>query len=214
MNIANSRSCGGQDLLAKPVVGSPNRVAAHSHRHEPIDTSKDYYGNSRAWGDASHLVQKKVVAEILSKTKQYSLQERATALAIIRFESGFNPDAAAPSTSASGLAQFIDKTGSSYGLDSSNRFSMEQSITAFLSHIADLRTLISKKFPGGQNDTALLYGLYHDGPSLKYGGYKLGQQKVIPLQKKFLSWLTCVERKSSSSENESLLVSGREFPLP
>jgi putative chitinase len=43
-------------------------------------------------------------------------------LAIAHTESGFNPDAAAGTTSASGLGQFVDKTGEAYSLNDNNRW--------------------------------------------------------------------------------------------
>ena len=75
-------------------------------------------GNTRRWGDAPPEVQKKVIDTIISKSTGYGLSTRETAhvLAIAYVESGFNPDAAAGTTSASGVGQFIYDTGKSYGL--------------------------------------------------------------------------------------------------
>ena len=91
----------------------------------PIDTRPGRLaGNSRIWGDASQEVQRKVIDALVEAAKKDSFNVRRIALllAMVKIESGFNPDAAAGTTSASGLGQFITGTGKGYGLNAQNRF--------------------------------------------------------------------------------------------
>ena len=94
-------------------------VESYSHYNDPIDRADDRAaGTSRIWGDASEAVQKRAIDALIKASQQAGLDTRQTAhvLAIARVESGFNPDAAAGTTSAHGLGQFINKTGAHYGI--------------------------------------------------------------------------------------------------
>ncbi len=78
------------------------------------------------------MTQDEVVKTLVAEAIQSGLSEHDTALllAIARTESGFNPDAAAGTTSASGLGQFIIRnkkgkasgTGVKYGLNFNDVF--------------------------------------------------------------------------------------------
>ena len=65
-------------------------------------------GNSRIWGDISARGQGQVIdliIEICTRNK-LSYREIAYVLLMARVESGFNPDAAAGTTSAAGIGQY------------------------------------------------------------------------------------------------------------
>ncbi|WP_158613488.1 peptidoglycan-binding protein [Luteimonas sp. 100069] len=151
-----------------------------SHYLEPVSQDPARLsGNSRMWGDASPEVQSRVIDALVDASREAGLGVRDTAhvLAIARIESGFNPDAAAGSSSASGIGQFIDKTGRSYGLNEANRFEVDAQAAALVAHFIDNRTLAQRR---GQ-DEAYIYKYHHDGPTTDYGGLALSRDKVLPL---------------------------------
>lgn len=163
--------------------GAPYRdsqLKAWSHYLEPINLDPSRLsGNSRIWGDATPEVQSRAIDSLTEASRAAGLGVRDTAhvLAIARIESGFNPDAAAGTSSASGLGQFIDKTGEAYGLDDTNRFDVDAQASALVAHFIDNRALAQRR---GQ-DEAYIYKYHHDGPAQDYGGLALSQTKVMPL---------------------------------
>lgn len=172
------------DLLVPEEGPAPRNVAAHSHWRTPLDQNS--LGYSRNWGGASRAVQQRVVDEVIRQMPGHALRETGFALAVARFESGFNPDAAAGTSSASGVGQFIEATGRAYGLTEANRFSLVDGVTALLQHLRDIRRTVSP------TDEARLYGIYHDGPTLQHGGMEKARRFVIPLADRFERWLrTC-----------------------
>ncbi|WP_434777128.1 peptidoglycan-binding protein [Neisseria sp. Ec49-e6-T10] len=161
-----------------------SQIKSYSHYREPIDHSAGRLaGNSRIWGDASPEVQSRVIDTLISACDAKGLNNRETAyvLAIARIESGFNPDAAAGTTSAFGLGQFINDTGKSYGINSSNRYDVAKQAEALVAHYIDNRDLAKRR---GQSEE-YIYGYHHDGPSLKYGGVDLAKNKVLPYLKEY-----------------------------
>lgn len=157
-----------------------SQLKGQSHYLEPIsDDPTRLSGNSRIWGDATPEVQSRVIDSLVEAAREAGLDARNTAhvLAIARIESGFNPDAAAGTTSASGLGQFVDKTGRSYGLNDNNRFDVDAQASALVAHFIDNRALAERR---GQ-DEAYIYKYHHDGPTLDYGGLALSRAKVLPL---------------------------------
>ncbi|MBS7456647.1 peptidoglycan-binding protein [Coralloluteibacterium stylophorae] len=156
------------------------QVAQDSHYLDPIERREGRLaGNSRIWGDASAEVQSRVIDHLLDASRDAGLGARDTAhvLAIARIESGFNPDAAAGTTSASGLGQFVRDTGIAYGLTDQNRFDVQSQARALVAHYLDNRELATRR---GQ-DEAYIYKYHHDGPSLDFGGLALSEDKVMPL---------------------------------
>ncbi len=156
-----------------------SQIESWSHYREPIDrTDGRLHGESRRWGDASAEVQSRVIDSLIESSREAGLTPRETAhvLAIARVESGFNPDAAAGTTSASGLGQFIDKTGKHYGLNNANRFDVDAQSDALVAHFVDNRNLARSR---GQGED-YIYKYHHDGPSKDYGGLGLAQRKVAP----------------------------------
>lgn len=155
-----------------------NQIESWSHYREPIDESRALHGQSRRWGDASPEVQSRVIDSLIESSREAGLTPRETAyvLAIARVESGFNPDAAAGTTSASGLGQFIDRTGKHYGLNNANRFDVDAQSDALVAHFVDNRNLARDR---GQGED-YIYKYHHDGPTKDYGGLGLSQRKVAP----------------------------------
>lgn len=155
-----------------------NQIESWSHYREPIDESRALHGQSRRWGDASPEVQSRVIDSLIESSREAGLSPRETAyvLAIARVESGFNPDAAAGTTSASGLGQFIDRTGKHYGLNNANRFDVDAQSDALVAHFVDNRNLARDR---GQGED-YIYKYHHDGPTKDYGGLGLSQRKVAP----------------------------------
>ncbi|MDE2430887.1 MAG: transglycosylase SLT domain-containing protein, partial [Burkholderiales bacterium] len=83
------------------------------YKKPDIDKNKEKIaGNSRVWGDVSHENQKKVIDLLIEVGTRYKLSYRDIAylLLLVKVESGFNPDAAAGTTSAAGLAQYTSAT--------------------------------------------------------------------------------------------------------
>jgi putative chitinase len=155
-----------------------SQIESWSHYREPIDESRPLHGESRRWGDASPEVQSRVIDSLIESSREAGLTPRETAhvLAIARVESGFNPDAAAGTTSASGLGQFIDRTGKHYGLNNANRFDVDAQSDALVAHFVDNRNLARDR---GQGED-YIYKYHHDGPTKDYGGLGLSHRKVAP----------------------------------
>ena len=159
-----------------------DQIKPYSHYRDPIDRSHGRLaGNSRVWGDASPDVQSRVVDELIQASRRAGLSVRETAyvLAIARQESGFNPDAAAGTTSASGVGQFVDATGAGltrFPLDSRNRFDARAGSDALVEHFVANRDLARKRGQGEE----YIYKYHHDGPTRDYGGLALANAHIIP----------------------------------
>lgn len=167
-------------IQPKGAAYRTSQLHNRSHYLESIDTSEGRLaGNSRIWGDASPEVQSRVIDILIDASQDAGLSVRETAhvLAIARIESGFNPDAAAGTTSASGLGQFIDDTGRAFGLDARNRFDAGAQATALVAHFIENRDLASRR---GQGE-AYIYKYHHDGPVRDYGGLRHAETKVLPM---------------------------------
>lgn len=166
-------------IQPKGAAYRDSQIKSYSHYREPIDHGNGRLaGNSRVWGDASPEVQSRVIDELIRSSKEAGLTQRQTAqvLAIARVESGFNPDAAAGTTSASGLGQFIDRTGNHYGLNGSNRFDVGKQADALVAHYVDNMKLAKSRGQGEE----YIYKYHHDGPTSDYGGLGLSRSKVMP----------------------------------
>ncbi len=159
-------------------------VVRWSHYKDPIDTSNGRSaGNSRVWGDAPPATQKAAIEALVNSSQDAGLNNRDTALvlAIARTESGFNPDAAAGTTSASGLGQFIDGTGLAYGLTNANRWAIGAQADAFVQHFLENKALAKRRGQGEE----YIYKYHHDGPSADSGGLAISNQVVMPLVNRY-----------------------------
>jgi hypothetical protein len=171
------------ERIYAPRGGAPREVAKHSHYNDPIShPDGELSGNSRRYGDASRETQKACMDLIIAKGRERGMSDHeiALTLAIARTESGFNPDAAAGSTSAAGLGQMIDRTGKHYGLDAGNRWSAGAQADALVQHTQDNLAMARAKGHGGADLDRYTYAYHHDGPSLKYGGLQIADRNVVP----------------------------------
>lgn len=170
-----------------PRVGvgkAPTNVKPWSYFNTPI-VDRPLKGNSRRWGDAPETVKEAVQGKLVEAALSVGLDKKDTALllAIAHVESGFNPDAAAGASSASGIGQFINKTGKAYKLTDENRWDVDAQIDAFVQHFIDNKKLAGDKGP------EYIYAYHHDGPSLAYGGLKISRSRVMPLVNDYLASL-------------------------
>jgi len=141
-------------------------------------------GNSRKSGDASIEVQQTVVNKIIEVGGKMGMTdyEIAYTLAIARAESGFNPDAASTDSSAAGVGQFIDDTGSNYGITNENRWDVDVQVQALVDHTLDNFQTVKKKGYGNE----YVYALHHDGIGLGGKGLSLSKKNVMPFVPKYL----------------------------
>jgi hypothetical protein len=166
--------------------GAAYRTAvSHSFYFSAIVQNGQPRGNSRIWGDAPIATQRAAISAILYAANKANMSKEQTAvvLAIAYVESGFNPDAAAGTTSAHGLGQFIRKTGEAYGLTDANRWDVEAQARALVAHTCDNLVEVERRGLGLE----YVYARHHDGSfENKYGGLDLARTRVMPLARKFL----------------------------
>lgn len=181
-------------LLVRPSAVRPTRLVKQSYFAQPImENDLGINGRSRSWGDIEQQKQAQIISTLVYEGARAGLTREETAflLAVTRVESGFNPDAASSLSSASGLGQFIDATGSAYGLSERNRFHILPGARALIQHlrgiVAKVRNLRSAK--SFENIVPLAYGYHHDGPALQSGGVALGKERVLPWYRKYQYWL-------------------------
>ena len=156
-----------------------SQVVRWSHYDNAIDRSPGRAaGNSRIWGDAPPATQAAAIDALVRASRAAHLDNHQTALvlAIARTESGFNPDAAAGTTSASGLGQFVDRTGAAYGLGNSNRWNVDDQARALVSHFLDNQRLAQSRHQGDE----YIYKYHHDGPAGDYRGLAISRREVMP----------------------------------
>ena len=160
-------------LYGKKGTGN-NEVVSHSYYNDPLDVE----GFTRSAGGAPKEEQEKAIRTIIEtgRSLDASDEEIAYALATARTESGFNIYAAARSSSAYGLGQFIDKTGKSYGLNQENRDDLQMQAQALIEHTQYNFDLAKKRGKGLE----YVYKYHHDGPSKDLGGLALAKKNVIP----------------------------------
>lgn len=157
--------------------------ASWSLYNTPIDTSPGRLaGENRMWGGASPEVQANVMNSIIQNSSDLAPEDQAILLGIARLESGFNPDAAATSTSAAGVFQMIKKTAESYGLFGEDRFDAESNILAELKLYKTNMATVKRRFPNltGDDRATMLYALHHDGPSLSSDGAQIARKDLLP----------------------------------
>ena len=149
-------------------------IASNSLYNTPIPEE----GFTRNAGGASKESQEAAIKEIIrvGRTLEATPEQIAYALAIARYESGFNMYAAAKSTSAYGLGQFINKTGKEYGLTADNRNDLGMQAQALIEHTIDNFDTAKKK----GYDNSYIYALHHDGPSLDKGGLSISKEHIMP----------------------------------
>ncbi|MDX2085750.1 MAG: calcium-binding protein [Candidatus Melainabacteria bacterium] len=172
----------GKVLSKKKKGYRDDQITDNSHYDDPIDKNEDRpygHGNSRIAGDASPEVQLENIGIIIKKAQEKGLSAKDIAylLAIAHHESGFNHDAAAGTTSASGLGQFIDSTGAAFGLDDSNRWDPEFQAKALVDFYIQNKLLAEARGQGLE----YIYKYHHDGPTLDFGGLEISRNYVLPM---------------------------------
>ena len=157
-----------------------NTVVDWSHYNDDVPEE----GYTRNAGGAPKAVQESIIKKIIDvgRTLQATDEEIAYSLATARFESGFNPYAAARSSSAYGLGQFIKKTGEAYNLNEENRDDVDMQVQALVEHTMDnFRTASNKNY-----SKAHVYALHHDGPKLNKDGLSKSREHIMPYIPKYL----------------------------
>ena len=164
------------------------RVVAYSHYNAPIEQNGQPRGRTRIYGDATHTTQRFCIDELgqAAAAKGFTVEESAMVLAIAWIESGFNPDAAAGTTSAQGLGQFIRATGEAYGLTDANRWDIVEQARALVEHTRDNYRDAHRQGLGDE----FVYAKHHDGSfTNKHGGLTLARERVIPKYRAILETL-------------------------
>ena len=142
-------------------------VGKHSHYNEPIDhTPGRPAGVTRDWGDVHVPVQDTLIDALIGASKAHHLSKHDAALilAIVRDESGFNPDAANKEWSASGPGMFMDKTGPKYGVTPQERFDIQSNANGVVQDYLDCKKEVENRHHGltdAQRDR-WIYKYYHD----------------------------------------------------
>ncbi|PVZ79334.1 hypothetical protein C9426_33975 [Serratia sp. S1B] len=157
-----------------------------------IDMTRELRGNSRIIGDADKKVQDKIIDMLITISSRYSLnyKEIAYVLLMTKVESGFNPDAAAGTTSASGLVQGTtafakdakDKSkeilGFQLDIEGANIFDAEKGCYSVVYSFLLNKAKVSKHYTPVQIDYwRWLYVLHHDG-AYSLGKYLAGKRKI------------------------------------
>ncbi|CAM4456951.1 MAG: hypothetical protein LEGION0403_FIIPPAGN_02783 [Legionella sp.] len=134
-------------------------------------------------GDASDELKIKSVDAIITAAidKNLNLHDTAHVLAIAHHESMFNPYAAAGTTSASGLGQFINDTGGEYGINKKNRWDIDTQAKALVSYFIYNKEKINS-FGFSEEH---IYRLHHDGSNstkiIGSEGLATSRKNVIPM---------------------------------
>lgn len=171
-----------------------SRVVRHSLYLQPLSAGKGLRGRSRIWGDADLDVQAECIERIVRQLQDsdFSEDEICFALALVRCESGFNPDAAAGISSACGLGQFLDRTRAVLceraGIENSDPFSVDLNVACLQETLEECFRFARKRASRDTLDYfAYAYAYHHDGPKLNAGGLEIARSKVLP-------WLETAKR--------------------
>ena len=181
------------DILRTSKGKAYSSAADHSLLFTPLDTSRKIRGNSRVHGDVSEENRKLIIDKIISVGARYHLNYKdiAYALLMCKVESGFNPDAAAGTSSAGGLAQNLQTTVDLVKTNSKNFLGFEINIkgtkvfdvdTGVYCVILDymFNKSLADKWGFKPNDSKywqLIYMLHHDGPG--YYQDERGKQRAL-----------------------------------
>ena len=159
-------------------------------------------GNSRKAGAAPYEVKVKAVEAIRKYAGLYGFNEHQTSevLKIVEHESGFNPDAANPDTTASGLGQMMNDTFEQYGPRGANIFDLDANAEATVRYYQHcLNKAAEKGLTGEKLDTGA-YACYHDGP----WNFKAGKDKKgADIYKKVIKKLSGKPKVSSNERSSS-----------
>jgi LysM repeat protein len=169
-----------------------------------IDTSRKLRGNSRTVGDANKDVQDTIIDMIITIAVRYGLsyKEISYILLTTKVESGFNPDAAAGTTSAAGLAQgtvgFIndaltqseDILGFQLDLRNEEVFDAEKGCYAVIYSFLLNKSKVMESYTSDQSEYwEWLYLLHHDG-AYSLGKYLDGKREKSADGEKWALYIT------------------------
>lgn len=161
-------------ILVRPdeVPQKVTKRMKDSHFDKPIDYSDGKpHGNSRKWGDANPETQMAVIRAVISEAARCGLSEEdtAAALAMIKIECGFNPDAAANTSTAGGCGQFLNGTWAEWqkrrGETGTDRFDIETGVGYFFDAWKEnsSRATQAGYKPGTDAHFQAMYTIHHDG---------------------------------------------------
>lgn len=206
--------------------------------HPYIDTSRKLRGNSRTIGDAEKEVQDAIIDMLITISVRYGLnyKEISYILLTTKVESGFNPDAAAGTTSAGGLAQgtvdFIkdaltlseDILGFPLDLRNDQIFDAEKGCYAVVYSFLLNKEKVMNNYTSDQKEYwEWLYLLHHDG-AYSLGKYLEGTRKKSKDGKKWADYImehlstvesllknTEVNTKFKLSTNDNTPIKNKEY---
>ena len=158
--------------ITAELVEEIDRDATFKRNFRRRTASKASSGNREFMnvGAPAWLRQTGIRAIILEgKLAGLSNEEIAVLLATADRESGFNPLAKAPTTTACGLFQFIERTGSSFGLPASECMNPRANARAGVKHFRWLLDKTNLNFVSGEERLVRMfrqtYCMHHDGPN-------------------------------------------------
>lgn len=124
---------------------------------------------------APEWAQREAIRAVLFNARRsgLSIEDQAALLAVVEVESGFNPVAKAPTTSACGLFQFVKATGITFGLKPENCMNPWLNAEAGIRHYLDHYERIVRSQINGLSGPErvfktfeLSYYIHHDGPGV------------------------------------------------
>lgn len=191
------------DILVLKPIRSKDKVVKGSHYNDrdddPDNNRRFKYGRSRDPGDASPEVQRQVIGALVAAGKKAGLNDHdiATVIAIVRYESGFNPDAANRSGRAAGLGQFENETRKHYGVKTV--FDITTNAEAVVHCYKDSKaTAIGHGHTGSQEELdRWTYGFYHDGQN----GTGSKGSKIFSNSNGVKAWIDPAEKSIGHPEN-------------
>jgi putative chitinase len=141
-----------------------------------------------------------VINKIIQMGRNENMSEKDIGfmLAMSRVESGFNPDAAAGTTSASGIGQFIDTTGATYGINDTNRWDLESQVDALIGYTKFNKAKVIKDGRDQKELYKWMYKYHHDGPNSIEPtstslGWETATKKVNPLVDKYTDYVKSLD---------------------
>ena len=169
-------------VLPKELYGKKGvQPISRSYFNKPIPEG-ELRGKSRKSGDIDVESQQEIISRMVEYGRRMELSDReiAIALATVRYESGFNPDAAAKSSSAVGLGQFVNQTWKNV-TGGTNRNSIDDQIQALFDLQVENTGIAERKGYGEE----YIYAMHHDGPSLQLDGLSKSKKHVMPFVPKY-----------------------------
>lgn len=134
-------------------------------------------------GAAAPLVKAEVAVLILGQAASLPLEDKAILLAIAEHESGFNPAAKNPASSAHGVFQIIDSTWRGLGFSARERVDVltqvKGGITLYGQYLASLKQRGLSGLHSGER-LVEMYRLHHDGTGpFDRGGRAIARNHVL-----------------------------------